>query len=332
MQIRSFYVDEREQYFSNSLHPELYSDRLTALSMSFAASLRLSKVLVVGLGATLGFRAGVDAPAFVADASQLQNVLLDMSARVKVAVAPHLGVSYRPHPRLHFTGTLHAPQKIELNAKFQFLLATGLEQGSTMKFVQDYQPWQAGAGLSWDLLKQGARTLSLTGTALYGRWSQYIDRHGVRPSGAYQWSDTLAGTLGLRFVGEHLGLASDVQYKPTPVPLQTGRTNYLDNNRLGMSISAEYRFSYLDTPFALGLQLQAYRLLTRRQTKLKTPTNASGTNRTPSLVWDEVPDDAQISGDPVPGRDGLQTNNPGWPGFSSSGWIASAGLSLSVRF
>jgi long-chain fatty acid transport protein len=332
MQIRSFYVDEREQYFSNSLHPELYSDRLTALSMAFAAGVKLHKTLAVGVGVTLGFRAGVDAPAFVADASQLQNILLDMSARVKVAVSPHLGVSYRPHPRLHLTGTLHAPQKIELDAKFQFLLATGLQQGSSLKFVQDYQPWQAGAGLSWDIVRQGLRSLALTGTLLYARWSQYLDRHGVRPSGAYQWNDTLAGTLGLRFVGEHVGLSTDVQYKPTPVPLQTGRSNYLDNDRLGMSISAEYRWTWLETPLAVGLQLQAYRMLTREQKKRSAPRSPSGENRTPGLVWDEVPDDAQIASEPVPGRDGLQTNNPGWPGFSSSGWIGSVGTTFSLRF
>ena len=32
--IRAFYPDEREQYFSNSLHPELYSDRLTPVSLA----------------------------------------------------------------------------------------------------------------------------------------------------------------------------------------------------------------------------------------------------------------------------------------------------------
>src|SRR4051812_3002 len=31
----AFYSDEREQYFSNSLHPELYSDRMTATSFAF---------------------------------------------------------------------------------------------------------------------------------------------------------------------------------------------------------------------------------------------------------------------------------------------------------
>ena len=55
----------------------------------------------------------------------------------------------------------------------------------------------------------------------------------------------------------------------------------------------------------------------------------------------EVPDDAvdrqQI--DPVtgqyqaaPGAGGLQTNNPGWPGFSSEGWLFGGGVRLSFLF
>jgi long-chain fatty acid transport protein len=88
-----------------------------------------------------------------------------------------------------------------------------------------------------------------------------------------------------------LGLAS--QYKPTPVPAQTGRTNYVDNDRIGASLSVEYGVS-------------------------------------PALVTDEVPDDAILAGEPVVGREGLQTNNPGSPGFSSAGFIGTGALYLTV--
>ena len=68
----------------------------------------------------------------------------------------------------------------------------------------------------------------------------------------------------------------------------------------------------------------------RHQTKLATPTRPDGANIAPELVKDEVPDDAQISGDPVGGASGLQTNNPGWPGFGSEGWIVGATIYLAV--
>jgi hypothetical protein len=80
----------------------------------------------------------------------------------------------------------------------------------------------------------------------------------------------------------------------------------------------------------VGLQAQAHRLLSRHQNKLPTPTRADGENVTPDLVKDEVPDDAQVSGEPFEGAEGLQTNNPGWPGFASEGWVFASSLYLRV--
>ncbi len=47
-------------------------------------------------------------------------------------------------------------------------------------------------------------------------------------------------------------------------------------------------------------------------------------------VIDEVPDDATniFTGDPIPEAVGLQTHNPGYPGFSSGGFVLGAGISL----
>jgi len=326
----SSYPDEREQYFSNSLHAELYGDRLKPISMAFASGLRLTDSLSIGLGATLGFRALADAPVFVADAGSLQDVQINTNVDATVSLIPHGGISWRIARRLHLTGTLHAPQKFEIEAGFKYLLATGIEQGSKLRFVYAYMPWQAGSGLAWNFLRWGSASWTVSGSVLYARWSQYIDRHAERPLSAYPWADTLSGTAGLSCDYDTLSLALDGQYKPTPVPLQTGRTNYVDNDRAGLSMSVRYRFRWLDTDLALGAQLQGFRMIERHQSKLKTPTNAKGENRTPELVADEVPDDALISRKPVAGREGLQTNNPGWPGFSSMGWVTSAGLYLSV--
>jgi hypothetical protein len=48
---------------------------------------------------------------------------------------------------------------------------------------------------------------------------------------------------------------------------------------------------------------------------------------------DELPDDAvDARGDPFPGAAGLQTNNPGWPGFGSDGWILGGSLTLTLLY
>lgn len=84
------------------------------------------------------------------------------------------------------------------------------------------------------------------------------------------------------------------------------------------------------TTIATALQLlPALRLLERSVKKIAPPT-AGGINHTPQLVWGEVPDDSVRGETPIEGREGLQTNNPGWPGYSSRGWVSSGGIYLSV--
>jgi long-chain fatty acid transport protein len=217
-----------------------------------------------------------------------------------------------------------------VEAHIKFLLASGLEQQSTVRHVFDWMPWQLGLGTSVDLLQREEQSLTLSASAIYGRWSQYIDRHGERPATGLGWQDTLTGAFGLLGKFRDLRFSLDLQYKPTPVPLQFGRSNYVDNDRIGANLSADYAFHAGDTTLRLGLSLQSFWLLRRYTRKLSTPTFADGLNRTPSLVKDEVPDDGQVGGTPIPGAQGLQTNNPGWPGFASAGWLGTAGLYLAV--
>jgi hypothetical protein len=177
--------------------------------------------------------------------------------------------------------------------------------------------------------------LSVVGNALLSNWSDYRDRHNQTPSGDYAWSRTVSPTLGVRYTYAGWGTFLDATYVPSPVPLQTGRSNYVDNNRLGLGAGVVRAFTLLGAAFRAGLHLQAHHLLSRSQQKLD-PTNPANKNKDPaSLVIDEVPDDAidnANSGRPAAGRQGLQTNNPGWPGFASEGWILAGGANLALLF
>jgi long-chain fatty acid transport protein len=327
-QLKAFFNDEREQYFSNSLHPELYGDRMTAPSLAFGAGMLLTDDLSLGIGATLNLQAEVVAPTYVVDTGDLEKILIDMDASVNVSLSPHFGVGYTLGDRLRLTATAHAPKKVELETRFTFLLANGVEQASGLPFVLNYSPWQLAVGAAYDIVHDADQTLSLAGTALYAAWHTYLDRHGDRPSKAYPWADTLSPTLGLRYRAGAFSALADGAYTPSPLPAQTGRTNYVDNDRVSACLGGELGFSLLGTLAHVGLTLQAHRLVPRRQAKLPTPTRASGEPVAPELVKDEVPDDAQISGEPLEGAEGLQTNNPGWPGFGSEGWVLASALYL----
>jgi long-chain fatty acid transport protein len=328
--MRAFFNDEREQYFSNSLHPELYSDRMLALSMALGLGIQLSENLSIGAGTTFALKAAVVAGAYVADTGNLGAIQLDMDASVNIGISPHFGISYKPTERLRLTATAHTPQHVELGSSFKFLLSSGIEQSSGLTFVLDYTPWQIGLGASYDLLQEKAQTLTVAATALYADWSSYIDRHGQKPSPGFAWADTLSPTIGVRYRLGDVSTSLDLAYAATPVPPQRGRTNYVDNDRASGSVGTQYDFRLFGWPMNVGAQLQVHRLVPRHQAKLATPTRADGAVLAPERVKDELPDDAQKSGSPVAGAEGLQTNNPGWPGFASGGYIVSAAVYLSL--
>ncbi len=326
----AFYSDEREQYFTNSLHPELYSDRLYSTSLAFGAGYKVSDRLSLGLAFTLSLQTQAFTPTYVVDAGHLQDILVDSDVKVNVALSPHFGVSYKPTRRLRLTATVHSPQKLEIDTNFTFLLANGVEQAASVSFTHDYVPWQIALGESYDLVRTPTESLTVAGTAIYGRWSDYVDRHSETPDPAYAWRDTITPVLGVRYQRGVVGTFLDTTYQPTPVPPQTGRSNYVDNDRLGFDGGIDYEFTLFDTRLRVGAQLELHRLLPRYQAKLPTPTSPDGRNHTPSLVADEVPDDSVVGTQPLAGSQGLQTNNPGWPGFGSEGWIAGGGVFLSV--
>ena len=327
--IVAFYNDEREQYFSNSLHPEMYGDRMIAPSLAFGAGLKITKGLSLGIGATLNLKADAVAPAFVSDTGNLSKVLIDMNTSVNVSLAPHFGISYTLlDERLRLSATAHAPRQMGFATGFGFGLPSGVEQASGVPFVLNYTPWQLGVGAAFDLIHAPDHVLTAVGSVLYATWSTYIDRHGDTPSPVYAWGDTLSPSLGLRYRISAVSLLADGSYVPTPVPQQTGRTNYVDNHRISGSLGGEVEFKLFGIGARAGLQAQVHHLLPRRQTKLPTPTDPDGEVVAPERVLDEVPDDALSGRMPLEGARGLQTNNPGFPGFESDGWVVVAGLYL----
>jgi long-chain fatty acid transport protein len=329
---QAFFADEREQYFTNSLHTELYSDRLMATSLAFGLGVKIIPELSVGLSATLSLKSTASTPTFLNDVNHFQDIRLSPDIGVNAALAPHLGVVYKPLPRLQLTAAFHTPQKFEVNTDFKFLIANGFYQGARVDFIHDYLPWQISLGGAFDVVKTHADTVTVVANVLYAKWSDYLDRHGAHPSGPYAWNDTITPTLGVRYRHDAVRVLLDGLYQRSPVPDQTGRTNYVDSDRIGVSAGADYAFPLWGGRLRAGLQAQTHRIVPREVRKLPTPPAPSGEPGDPRLVIDEVPDNAIYNGMPLQGRDGLQTNNPGWPGFSSSGWIFGGGVYLSINY
>ena len=171
---------------------------------------------------------------------------------------------------------MHTPEKVELGVDFTFLLPNGVQQGSSITLVYDYMPWQLGAGAEYDLVQHEHETLTVAATAVYGKWSDYVDRHGEAPVPAYGWYDTLTPTVGARYKYGATGTFLDVQYKPTPVPPQTGRSNYVDNDRIGGDLGVDYAFTVSHTAMRVGAQALAYWLVPRLPDQAAPPAEPDG--------------------------------------------------------
>jgi long-chain fatty acid transport protein len=326
---KAFYNDEREQHFSNSLHPELYSDRMTATSLAFGGAIKVLPTLSLGATFTLSLANSASAPVYVSDLNNLDTVLLDSDIGVKAAVAPHFGVVWDAMEHLRVAGTVHTPQSFDISTGFKYVLSTGSEQSATIDFTHAYMPLTLAGAATYQLGDDKRRALWLTAVGSFQRWSQYKDRHSERPAGDYGWSDTLSAAIGARYGQGRARGWVDLNFQPSPVPPQTGRSNYVDNDRAGVMAGGDYDIRFWGSKFRVGATFVAHHLFERHVTKFVAP---AGTED-PDLVRDEVPDDAIDNiNQPVPGAAGLQTNNPGFPGFESVGWLLGASFHVAVQY
>jgi long-chain fatty acid transport protein len=333
----SFFPDEREQYFSNSLHPELYSDRLGALSLGVGAGSQLLDWLAIGAGVSLNLTNEVAAATFVGNSSRIAETLqLSTRLQAKTSVSPYFGAQISPLPALQLSLTAHAPKQTNMDMDLSTYLPNGDLQTATRKVVLDYMPWIFGVGGQLDFVRSERHRLGVVAGLTYQLWSGYVNRQGERPQQGYGWADTVQLTAGVRHVYRaRLSSLIDIVYAPTPVPLQTGRTNYVDNDRLGFSAAVSYQFPLWSSSFQLrvGAQAQLHLLLERAQRKLDPTSARFAGDRYSQLVIDEWQDGARNNrGDVIPQASGLQTNNAGWPGFSSVGSILAGGLNAAVLF
>jgi long-chain fatty acid transport protein len=329
--VRAHFSDEREQYFSNSLRPELYGERLGVASLAFGLGLRVTRTLSLGASASLSLANSATARSYVASAAELDQAEIDIAVRARPRLAPQLGLVYTPHPRLGFTLTAHGPESVRVRSSFTNLLSSGEESGARRSFVFGYVPWRASVGVRVGLFGGPNTRAEGTLAALVelAHYRSYRDSHDEPPSRDYRFRDVVVPSIGLKLRRGSVAGFIDGSVVPTPVPPQTGRTNYVDMNRCALGLGLEYRFSAAGLAYKLGVTGQLGVFSPRYQKK-----RSDGGGRS-TLVVDEVPDEARDASkalEPAAGAAGLQTNNPGFPGFSSRGLLGLVGVSAGVGF
>jgi len=336
MEGHAIFPDEREQFFTNSLHPERYSDRLGAMALSFGASSQLLDWLSLGVGVTLSLTNSADAGTYVGNSDMIAETLqLATKIKVMTGVAPIMSANITPVEGLDIGLTVHTPQKLEVATRFSTFLPNGNLQAADRTATLAWEPWKLGLGVQYDFVRAETQRFGAVASATYALWSGYINRQSERPQQGYAWTNTITVAMGLRHVyAGRLTSAIDAMYEPTPIPLQTGRTNYLDNDRYGIAASLSYLFPVAEKiSLRFGAQGQLHILPLRSQMKIDPKSPPYAGQSFSQLVLDEWVDGAKNSRDEVIQESfGLQTNNPGWPGFSSKGMIVGAGVNVALLY
>ena len=325
----SFFADEREQYFSGKLHPELMGDRLDVSSIAFALGSQLNEWLLLGAGIDVAIYTESKVTVYVPNGSDQSNVLLSPDIHTNSKFRPYFGVTLHPSARTSVIGTLHFPfsntTQGENDLRFwKYDYPTGqnyVKQEYTIS--QGTEPLRVAIGGSYSGPRRpDGRAPWEVGIQLLGeRWSQYNDRHGEHPKDA--WNNTLSVAVGGGFLWRERHVTLDLGYVPSPVPEQTGRTNYVDNSRLVASAGIEGAVKFFGRELEAGVTLFGSYLLPREVTKDPKAANP---------VVDEYPDDTKdpLTGQLVPGTAGLQTNNPGYPGWKSTGYMLGVGATFRI--
>ena len=332
-----FFNDEREQYFSNSLQFELYGDRLKQFSAAVALAGRFGRYFRIGAGLAISTYTKTQNRVFVPSPTDPAVQLINANMNVGASVMPYFSFVVNPVAGWHLTGTFHFPTNtgiVKLNNEMQ-VLGWEYEEGTKTGYLKasssmtaGYQPIKLSIGTYYDTKIQDY-TLTPMVAFEWSRWSTYINRHGEKP--ADKWNDTFSATAGFMMRHPERRAAFGFNFVPSPVPAQTGRENYVDNDRMGFSLGYHEYFGITDqVKIGAGISGSLQWLLSRTEEKdLEREAKNGG-------LVDELPDDAEYYGSQVSAEEfeeikaGLQSNNPGFPGWTSKGFLLNIGVSAEV--
>lgn len=319
------FADERERAFSNQLEHEIIGSRLHRPVIELGVGRSITDRIAVGVGGTYLPATAVSTESFVRDPSDQSDVDLNAEVRTSNQWGLLTGVT------ADLVGDLTAGLVFRQGVAFRMegtndVQVRGMptdreDSRQNLDWVPVSTPSSLRAGLAFQ-----TGDVEWTVDGRYTFWSSYVDTQAADAG----FDDTLQGRLGAEWdYSRTTRLRGGLGYVPTPVPDQTGRTNYVDNSRLVASVGAGHELTIRDRPFEASWHIRFQHLLTRDTDKDQREDYPDCTPGETALC-DEVPDDLEDpdTGQPYDEAQGLQTGNPGFPGFVSGGWVGSVGLEV----
>lgn len=327
--IDTAYPDEREQYFSNQLRFSLLGERMRSEVISLGLSYRWQPWLSMGLGLVMLPAVTTQNDIYTPNAVDPSRVEANFGIEQGVEEAVVAGVIVDPLDWLRIAISVQDEVYLAVHAENRVLLGGSEDEPifQSLRVAQHYSPPR----LSGAIAVRGEDAWVVTFESTWKVWSRALDEHASQPAPAFE--DTVDFRLGAELpMGTESSARFGVGWVPSPVPDQTGRTNYVDNDRVVVSAGGGRVFEFWDEAFSLDVSVQLHALVTRETHKARLaeyPDCAPGV----TALCDETPDRA-TDRPGLPARDtvGLQTGNPGFPGFVSGGYVVHAGVDFKWRF
>lgn len=329
---KSRYADEREQYASNRLAFELLGDRSQHQVILVGVGYRVLSWLSLGAAMSIMPEGTATSTVYVADAANQKNVRISVDNEQVGRAAPIVGAIAKPLERLQLGASWRGANWFRLGIQNQIQIKGFQGTPDSFPVVQNvsmtlnYTPDQLALGAAW----KGDAWLAAV-DAVWSRWSQYVDTQGATATG-------LRDVWSIRAGGEYQATADrtlrvGLQWEPSPVPDQIGRSNYVDNDRIVANIGAAHGLDLLGRPVTIAWHLGLHHLVARdtnKATQASYPACAEGV----TALCDELPDGTKdpASGQPLAASAGLQTGSPGFPGWTSWGNLLTLGIDLRWRF
>ncbi len=329
---QTHFPDEREQYFSNKLHFELLGERLQRQIIMVGAAYKVAPWLSVGAGISfLPQSIGVNQVYLDNPTDQSNTDLViqnDQTGRIAPMVGLKMLVGERLKVGLAWRGELFFSLKGSNEIQIRGFQEVEGEFPVVQEFrvVQNYTPHELALGVSYN-----EDNYVVTIDVVRALWSRYLNHQGERVEG---FDDTFGFRLGTEYeYSDAVLLRAGFGFTPTPVPDQSGRTNYVDNDRAQFSLGAGHPLRLFGSNVEFSWYMQ-FQYLLPRDTDKDVADVFAGCAPGVQTLCDELPDDEPdpITGELVPEHAGLQTGNPGFPGFQSFGVILSVGADLRWKF
>jgi len=284
-----------------------YDSRPDRLAGAFALGV---KVLPrVELGAGFAFTPSLAEPALITyHAGRAPNVNGNVEVRIDTTldtqVSPYLGLRAQPFDWLALSLVWRDAQISRASGQ-QTTSAAGISAAGPFNFYQLWDPATVVVGTAFFPTKR----VSLSLDVAWQGWSQFHDGFDQPLPGAIQFHDTVTVSSGVEIdLPRGVALRGGLAFEPSPIPEQTGETNYLGGNALTLALGAGFDFRALaKLPFAIDAHV-----------RLRGEAAESATKIASSL-----PDaDPQLAG--------AQIDNMGYPGFRSQAFLMEAGLTATI--